>query len=108
MIYLCQCCGTRINQRTADRSIYAPNESHKTDVSPENVGKHLLYKHRAFCQQSCIEEAKKHPHILNREVTPSNWFERNEHNPERPNNIQTWKTERKINRTKLNKNSCKA
>ena len=41
---------------------------------------------------------KKYPQILNREIVPYDWNEKGYVNKDRPNDIETWKTERKINR----------
>jgi len=96
MIYLCQTCGYRINQRTGDASIYAPKETFKIDIEPEKVGKHLLYKHKPFCSEECIHLAIQKPYILSREVVPANILERG------PN---SWKITRKLNKITVNKNS---
>ena len=99
MIYLCQTCGHRINQRTCDGSVYQPNEPlRKRDIKAEDVGKHLLYNHKPFCSEKCIEEAKKNHTILLKDVTPANELERCKYNPDRPNGLANWKTERKIRR----------
>jgi len=93
MIYLCQCCGSRINQRTRDGSIWrsADEPLGRTSVEPSQVGKYLLYNHKPFCSDLCIEYAKKHPYIMNVDVIPANILERE------PNG---WKTLRKINRNR--------
>ena len=105
MIYLCQACGHRINQRTSYRSSWRPDEPlEKTGIPDEEIGVHLIYKHKAFCSEYCIELAKSKPCILEREVIPYDFFERGDHNPDRPNGIETWKTERKIRRPKRVKN----
>ena len=99
MIFLCQTCGYRINQRTCDGSTWRPDETlGRTGVRDEDVGKHLLYNHKPFCSNECIEEAKNNPYILKREVIPSNALERPDFNPDRPNGLENWKTERKIGR----------
>ncbi len=101
MIYLCQNCGMRINQRTEDQSIYKANEPlYRTGVADEDVGKHLLYGGKPFCGDFCIDMAKAKPDILKKEVRPWNHFERGDPNPNRPNGIETWKTERKIGRVR--------
>lgn len=103
MIFLCQTCGYRINQRTADGSTWRPDEPLKrTGVRDKDVGKHLLYNHKPFCSKECIGVAKKNPYILQREVVPSNELERPSYNPNRPNNLNNWKTERKIGRIRNN------
>ena len=97
MIYLCQTCGYRINQRTQDRSWWQPDEPlQKTGIPDEDVGKHLIYNHMPFCSEDCIEMAKTKPHILQRLVTPANLFERGQ---------DTWKTQRKIRRQNYLKKS---
>ena len=80
MIYLCQSCGWRINER------------YNSDMPPENVGKHLIYQHKAFCSEDCIETAKSNPGILTRTVVPSDW------NEQLNGAHSNWKIERKINR----------
>jgi hypothetical protein len=101
MIILCQTCGNRINQRTSDQSIYKSNEIlSRTGIADSDVGKHLLYNGKPFCSDDCIEKAKSKPTILVKEVRPSNAFERGFPNPNRPNGIETWKTERKIGRVR--------
>lgn len=82
MIYLCTGCGWRINQR------YPNTEGNH--LLEEDIGKHLLYKHRAFCSKGCIELAKRYPILLEREVIPSDWEENGI--------IREWKKDRKINR----------
>lgn len=90
MIYLCQNCGHRINQRTADGSTWKPDEPlEKICIEPCNVGKYLLYNHKPFCSSECIEITKKNPNIINRDVIPANILERG------PN---SWKILRKINK----------
>lgn len=86
MIYLCQNCGWRINDRQQNK-----------DTS-ENIGKHLLYKGKPFCSEHCIECAKAKPNILDRQVRPSDWDEAGWTDKNRPNGIANWKTERKIKR----------
>lgn len=86
MIYLCQSCGWRINERIKNKD------------TPENIGKHLLYKGRAFCSKNCIEFAKENPKILDVQVIPSNLDEAGWTDKNRPNGIANWKTERKINK----------
>ncbi len=100
MIYLCQTCGYRINQRTCDGSTWRPDSPlrRNTQIKAEDVGKHLLYNHKPFCSVECIDVAKKIPYIMKREVIPSNDFEKGSFHPDRPNGIETWKTERKIKR----------
>lgn len=78
MIYLCQSCGWRINER-----------NHTTH---ENIGKHLLYNHMAFCSNNCIEHAKSNPQILGRTVKPSDW---NEEGWTENGVWSNWKTNRK-------------
>ena len=89
MIYLCQNCGWRINQR------------YDNDIAEGIVGKHLLYNHKAFCSEYCIEKAKGNPHILNRNVIPSDW---NEQGRGLNGIYGNWKTDRKINRQPRPKN----
>ena len=99
MIFLCQTCGYRINQRTCDGPSWRPDEPlGRTGVRDEDVGKHLLYNHKPYCSKECIEVAKKNPYILQREVRPANALERPDFNPDRPNGLENWKTERKIGR----------
>lgn len=101
MIYLCQNCGHRINQRTADQSSWRPDEPlGRTGVADADVGKHLLYGGKPFCDDYCIEQAKARPFILTQEVRPYNDFERCDENPDRPNGLANWKTERKIGRVR--------
>ena len=101
MIFLCQTCGCRINQRTADQSSWRPDEPlERTGVADADVGKHFLYNGRPFCGEFCIEQAKSKPYILKREVRPWNDFERCDSNPNRPNGLKNWKTERKIGRVR--------
>lgn len=89
MIYLCQNCGWRINQRYNNRTI-----------KPENIGKHLLYNHMAFCSEDCIEMAKNDPKVLNRQIEPSDWDEQGW----TQNGVYSnWKIERKLNRTPRSK-----
>ena len=88
MIYLCQNCGWRINERK-----YVKDE--------KDIGKHLLYNHKPFCSERCINEAKKNPRILERQVIPSDW---NEQGWGYPDDIKTWKTERKVNRIREKRN----
>lgn len=105
MIYLCQTCGYRINQRTCDGSTWNPKEPlARNNINDADVGKHLLYNHKPFCSKECIEEAKNNPTILLRDVTPANYLERYKYNPERPNGLENWKTERKFIR-KMKKQS---
>lgn len=84
MIYLCQNCGWRINTRLCIKQ--------RISNEPKEIGSHLLYCHKPFCSDWCIEEAKKHPYILERTVKPSDWNE-----PE-------WKINRKLRRGKRPKN----
>tara|TARA_B000000557_G_scaffold233217_1_gene207611 strand:+ start:99 stop:413 length:315 start_codon:yes stop_codon:yes gene_type:complete len=98
MIYLCQTCGWRINERCHTKEDIDDKTQFRDDICDEDIGKHLLYKHKAFCSIECINKAKKYPRILNRIVVPSDWNEQGWNNKDRPNGIETWKTERKINR----------
>lgn len=99
MIFLCQNCGHRINQRTGDRSIWNPDEpSYKIEIDESEIGKYLLYNHKPFCSEECIEYAKSKPYIMKKDVKPYNDYESGFYNPDRPNGIETWKTERKIRR----------
>lgn len=89
MIYLCQNCGWRINQR------------YERTIAPENVGKHLLYNHMAFCSEYCIESAKANPFVIKRQVRPSDWDEQGW----TQNGVYSnWKIERKLNRPTRPKN----
>lgn len=81
MIYLCQTCGWRINERIKIK--------HTPGVE---IGQHFLYAHKPFCSQWCIDEAKKHPYILERTRKPSDWDE------------PQWKIDRKLRRPKRPKN----
>jgi hypothetical protein len=83
MIYLCQACGWRINQRI--------------NTTPERVGTHLLYKHMAFCSEYCIALAKANPRILSRTVVPSDW---DEQGYIEEGVFSNWKTDRKRNKQK--------
>tara|TARA_Y100001970_G_scaffold180354_1_gene219590 strand:+ start:147 stop:506 length:360 start_codon:yes stop_codon:yes gene_type:complete len=98
MIYLCQTCGWRINERCHTKEDIDDKTQFRNDIRDEDIGKHLLYKHKAFCSIKCINKAKEYPRILNRIVVPSDWNEQGWNNKDRPNGIETWKTERKINR----------
>jgi hypothetical protein len=89
MIYLCQNCGWRINQRLSNKN------------TPENIGKHFLYNHQPFCSEMCIEEAKLNPYRLIRNVKPSDWDEQGWTNHECPNSIENWKMKRKTNKRKI-------
>lgn len=60
--------------------------------TPENIGKHFLYNHQTFCSKHCIEEAKRKPHTLIRNVKPTDWNEQGSNNPECANSIEDWKT----------------
>ena len=95
MIFLCQTCGMRINERCYQDD---DDELQFTDISDKDIGKHLLYNHKPFCSVRCINKAKDNPNILNREVIPYDWNEQGYNNKNRPNCIENWKTERKINR----------
>ena len=78
MILLCTGCGWRINQR------------YLRDINPEDVGKYMIYKHKPFCSEGCIELAKRYPNILDRVLIPSDWEENGV--------IREWKKDRKVNR----------
>ena len=83
MIYYCQYCGWRINQRT------------QNIITPENIGKHLLYNGKAFCSEDCINIAKKRPYIMSLNkpyFEPYKWTEE----------LSNWKNLRKLRRNKLN------
>jgi len=97
MILLCQTCGWRINERY---NIYKIENNENN----EDIGKYLLYNHKPFCSIECINKAKQYPKILNREVIPSDWEEQGYINKNRPNDIENWKTERKINRIRKKNN----
>jgi hypothetical protein len=85
MIYLCQTCGRRINERY-----------NNSTIPSEQIGKHLLYKHMAFCSENCIDIAKQYPHkILHRPVIPYDWNEQGWHEGGVYSN---WKIERKLKR----------
>lgn len=90
MLYLCQNCGWRINQRLGNND-------------EKNIGKYFLYNHQTFCSEWCIEQAKGNPTKLNRDVKPSDWNEQGWVNFECPNSIENWKTKRKIIRGKREK-----
>ena len=75
MILLCQTCGWRINKRYTN-----------SEQSLDDIGKFLMYNNKPFCSESCIEKAKKIPHILTIIKKPTDWDE------------PAWKIERKINR----------
>lgn len=89
MIYLCQNCGWRINER------------YNINIAQEIIGKHLLYNHKAFCSEDCIEKAKENPHILNRYIIPTDW---NEQGWTVNGVYSNWKIERKLNRISRSKN----
>ena len=97
MIYLCQTCCMRINERCHMKE-HINDISEFKNISQENIGKYLLYNHKLFCSTECINQAKEYPQILNREIIPYDWNEQGYFNKDRPNAIETWKTERKINR----------
>jgi len=88
MILLCQNCGWRINERRDCKN------------NPEQIGKYLLYNHKPFCSELCIENTKAKPYDITRPIIPSDWNELGDSNPSRPNGIENWKTERKINRSR--------
>lgn len=52
MIYVCWGCGHRIRQRTtsSDFEIFHLDQF----ILPEEIGQHLLYDHRPFCNDYCI------------------------------------------------------
>lgn len=89
IIHLCQTCGWRINQR------------YNRTIAQEDVGKHLLYNHMAFCSEYCIEKAKEDPRILNLYIMPTDW---NEQGWTENGVYSNWKIERKLNRSKRVKN----
>jgi len=103
MIYLCQTCGWRINERCYTKYDIDDETQFRDDINDEDIGKYLLYNHKPFCSVECINKAKEYPKILNREVVPSDWNESGWINKNRPNGIETWKTERKINRKRKNR-----
>ena len=91
MIFLCQNCGWRINQRKDTRN------------NPEKIGKYLLYEHKPFCSNLCINMTKAKPYTLTQPIEPSDWEESGYINLNRPNGIENWKTERKIGRVRPNR-----
>ena len=79
MIYQCQYCGGRINERKDNKE------------TPEEIGKCLLYNNKAFCSNWCIEQTKSKPYVLSLDkpfFNPYNWTQE----------MSNWKTERKIGR----------
>ena len=57
MIYACYNCGWNINARTL-KDKYG---NVTTDFTKTNVGEHMLYDHKAFCSEYCIEVFKMYP-----------------------------------------------
>jgi hypothetical protein len=81
MIYLCAACGWRINERIKN---------------PDVIGKHLLYQHRAFCSEHCIQMDKQNPKLIKDEPIPSDQNERGWRTKE--GEYTNWKIERKLKR----------
>ena len=79
MIYQCQYCGRRINERK------------NNEETPEKIGKCLLYNNKAFCSNWCIEQTKRYPYVLSLDRP---YFDHYAWSPEMSN----WKRERKIGR----------
>lgn len=88
MIYLCQTCCMRINERCHMKE-HINDISEFKNISQENIGKYLLYNHKPFCSTECINQAKEYPQILNREIIPYDWNEQGYFNKDRPNAIET-------------------
>ncbi len=79
MIYQCQYCGYRINERKSNQE------------TPEEIGKCVLYNNKPFCGDWCIEKARNKPYVFSLDkplFDPYDWTEE----------MTTWKTERKIGR----------
>lgn len=79
MIYQCQYCGWRINERKYCKE------------NTEEIGKCLLYNNRTFCSERCIELVKNKPYVLSNDkpfLNPYDWSKE----------TANWKTERKIGR----------
>jgi hypothetical protein len=77
MIYTCSFCGWRINQRYG-----------RPNIKPEDIGKYILYDHKAFCSTSCVEQFSFLKTKPKYNIKQSDWHE------------DEWKKERKLNRPK--------
>ena len=83
MIYLCNYCGWRINQRE------------KNEKDNSRIGSiPFMYNHQAFCSEDCVNEGKKNykKHKVMNESPVSDW---NEIGWEIQGNYSNWKIERK-------------
>lgn len=98
MIYNCFACNRRINERKDYyNGILDSADGYDNMNNRESIGKHLLYNHKAFCSDYCIEIYKKHPRMQKQDPNISGWEGTCNNNTIR---YIHWKDQRKIDRNK--------